>query len=303
MSLQSVVAPLSKSEFLENYWPHKPLTIPGGVDRLTEIKNLSVLADGETVLQAYPDRVSLMRPDGFWADAKSGAEAVEYYRTGHTCYLRRVERYVPEIAALVTSVTEELGMPAGSFTGEIFCSTAESGVGMHSDYDVNFAMLLKGEKHWRFTPNDNIRNQTNICLPSTLTQVDDTQLELADRLPFPAAMPDDAEHVEMRPGGLVFIPRGLWHQTRAVGECIQLNIVMKGPHWVSVLTRALEAKLIKDPAWRAYAYGVCGDVSQRAGAESAFAALLKKLQADLQSVDAHQLAESLIDDSGVRNPK
>ncbi|MEU4583286.1 cupin domain-containing protein [Kitasatospora aureofaciens] len=300
MDLQSVVAPVSKEDFLQNYWPHRPLTIPGGSDRLADIKSLPVLTNGETVLDAYPDRVSLMRPDGFWSDASSGADAIEHYRTGHTCYLRRVERYVPEIAALVTSVTEDLGMPAGSFTGEIFCSTAESGVGMHSDYDVNFAMLLKGEKHWRFTPNESIRNQTNICLPSTLSQVDDTQLEFADHLPFPARMPDDAEEVEMRPGGLVFIPRGLWHQTRAVGECIQLNIVMKGPHWVSVLTKALGAKLIKDPDWREYAYGVCGDTSQRESAEALFTELVKKLQADFQSADARQLARTLINDSGIR---
>ncbi|MEU8621232.1 cupin domain-containing protein [Streptomyces sp. NPDC048623] len=258
------------------------------------------MASGETVLQSYPDRVSLMRPDGFWSDAASGPAAVEHYRTGHTCYLRRVERYVPEIAELVASVTAELGMPEGSFTGELFCSTTESGVGMHSDYDVNFAMLLKGTKHWRFMPNEHIRNQTNICLPSTLDQVDDTQLELADKLPFPSAMAEDAAEIEMTPGGLVFIPRGQWHQTRAVGECIQLNIVMKGPHWVQVLTRALEKRLIKDPAWRDYAYGVAGDADQRQSAEAVFAGLLDALRADLATGGPMELAQSLIADARLR---
>ncbi|WP_245599802.1 cupin-like domain-containing protein [Embleya scabrispora] len=40
-------------------------------------------------------------------------------------------------------------------------------------------------------------------------------------------MPKDAHIVDIAAGGLVFVPRGWWHETESRGECLQVNFVVK----------------------------------------------------------------------------
>lgn len=168
---------------------------------------------------------------------------------------------------------------------------------MHSDYDLNFQLLLRGKKRWRAAPNCNIVNQTNICLPSGRVQRDDFQLKLAHTLPLPERMPDGAITVDIEPGGVVFMPRGYWHQTESTGECFSLNFVVKGPHWISVLCHALENRLISDPEWREYAYGISGNQQRQQAAIGEFASLLQSLKVMLFDRDCRDLATTLVRDA------
>ncbi len=67
----------------------------------------------------------------------------------------------------------------------------------------------------------------NQCFPAPYEKPDSIGTRLADQRPFPTSMPKDAHIVDIAAGGLVFVPRGWWHETESRGECLQVNFVVK----------------------------------------------------------------------------
>jgi ribosomal protein L16 Arg81 hydroxylase len=113
-------------------------------------------------------------------------------------------------------------------------------------------------------------------------------------------MPEDAEVVELGPGGMLFVPRGWWHETRASGASLQINFVFNGPMGVDVLIRSLKAELLRDPAWREYAYDVFGSDRNREASLARFSDLLDGLRDRLDATDRAALAAELVNRAGLR---
>jgi hypothetical protein len=252
---------------------------------------------------AGASNVTFFKPDGTAGLVADGQAALPLYRLGLTVYF--AGRHIPGLRATTERLCADLGLPSGSFVSEIFCSDGKSGVQMHSDFDVNFALLLQGNKRWRLAENHHIRNQTGVCRPGSVEQPNPLQLELADTLPFPDDMPADATTVDMEAGSLLFLPRGWWHDTSASGKCLQVNFVMKSPMWMTVLTRALTTRLRRDPDWRDYAYDLFADDPERREAAlgqlaDLLAGLPEQLRPVLESDDREALAAELVADSGFK---
>lgn len=288
-----ILAPLDVSDFLQSHWPGRAFVRTAGSSDFDLATEIPELADAVRALEAFGHPVSLLRKNGPHASVPTGRDALPALRAGFTCYLRRVERALPALPDLLGDACRWLGLPPGSMTSEIFCSSGESGVAMHSDFDVNFAFLLSGRKRWKLAKNTSIVNQTSMCFAGDRAQPDPVQLRYADH-PFPATMPADAIEVTVEGGGLVFVPRGWWHETYSSGDCLQLNLVIKGPYWANVLGGALKNHLLADPGWRGYAYGIAGEGTLREEAIETFAGLLAGLRSTLLSEDPRALAERLL---------
>ena len=300
IDLSTLVSPLSTDDFLRDHWPEKPYSSNGGarLERLRDIPELESPVAALTNSRA----VKVFKPDGTMAVVPDGKAALPLFKLGLTCYLGT--RHIPALRESAEQLAADLGLPAGSIECEVFCSSGDSGAWMHSDFDVNFAVLLNGKKHWRMAPNEHIRNQTGMCAPGSREAPDARQLELADRQPFPDEMPEDSLEIDVEAGGLVFMPRGWWHETKAFGDCLQVNFVIQKPTWISVLTHALRERLMKDPEWRAYTFDVFGPPERREQALQHFAELLPGLRDQLDDLittgDYRKLAEELVDESGYK---
>ena len=184
------------------------------------------LSDGELLLESFGGPVSLLRRNGPHARVPTGKDALPMYKAAFTCYMRHAERELPGLDDLIAEASRRLGIPGAAMSREIFCSTGESGVPMHGDFDVNFALLLSGSKRRRPAANTSIENQTAMCFARDRKQADERQLSYA-HAPLPEATPDDARDVVMEAGGLLFLPRGRWHETHSTGSCLQLNLVVR----------------------------------------------------------------------------
>jgi ribosomal protein L16 Arg81 hydroxylase len=101
-------------------------------------------------------------------------------------------------------------------------------------------------------------------------------------------------------GGLLFVPRGWWHETESSGPSLQVNFVLNRPMWLDVATRALLRRLRRDPDWREYAFDVFGPAERREAALAKFAGLLAGLGRELESDDYASLAAELVEDAGFR---
>ncbi|MEU7059049.1 cupin-like domain-containing protein [Streptomyces sp. NPDC046197] len=303
IDLDMLVAPLTAEEFLRGHWPHVPGCFAGDPARLTPLmESIPELASARSTMAVFEDRVSIIRPDGFFANVPNGKAALPFYDAEFTCLLRSAERFLPGLQVAIDQISGELGMPSAGFHCDIFASTGQnssayedaSGLAMHSDAEVNLALLLTGRKVWQWAPNEHVRNQTTTVLRGD-RQINKSHFTFADKLPFPTSMPGDSSVAEVTSGGMMFMPRGWWHTTKAYGECLQVNFAMIGPTWVSVLTEALSDRLLRDPAWREYAYGIAGAGERRSSAEADFGRLLGELAVFLQEgAVARELLSSLV---------
>ena len=293
----TILHPLSTEKFITDFWPNRLYVTTGESSRFQPLYEIDHLDSAEALLNFYPSEVSLQRPDGFTARVPNGRTAVRFFNGGFTCYLRDLARYIPRLGEVASQLTQDLGLPKNSITCEVFCSNADSGASMHSDFDLNFHLMLSGKKRWMLAPNHHIVNQTEVCLSGGRKQKDPFQLQLAHTKPFPSHMPDDAQTFDLEAGGALFIPRGFWHQTQSSGECLSLVFCMKGPDWLRILLRALENRLIMDPAWRNYPHSVCGTDEQRRAALEEFATLLPHLTHFFTPQDYLTLAKQLAADA------
>jgi hypothetical protein len=280
LDLADLVFPLSAGEFLARYWPAGLYWTHGTAAGARLVEAWPRLASPTEILRVYRGQVSLLHPDGTALDEPGGASVVRAYQDGFTCYLRDVDRVSQVLDRLLRRMSQRIGMPRTSLTCELFCSTGSSGVAMHSDYDINFAILVRGAKRWQLARNEHLANQPGVCVPG-VAQPDPRVSELLAGKVLPTSMPSSATKVSARAGTVIFVPRGWWHQTAASGECLQVNVVVKGPQYSQIVLAALESHLAADSRWRAFAHGMAGGEGERNQAAERLAALLSELRATI----------------------
>lgn len=294
--LKELLSPLSVEDFISKYWlPNKPVVIHGNLSRLSGFGNLSELSSIEEFAPKYYGRVSAIHQNGDSVDVQSGNEALPYLRKGYTVYFRHIQNHFPSLKPVLVQLARDLAMPSAQFTSEIFTSSRESGVPFHSDYDLNFSLLLSGrKKEWTYAENESISNQTGICMPAEIDQIEPAQMKFLTKKPLPKEMPANSVTEALLPGDLIFMPRGWWHTTHSFGDCVSVNFVMKGPHWAHLLSLALEKDLIADSRWRTYPYGVAAEDEKKELAIEEFAQLLAELKESFKRETNHETAARLI---------
>jgi hypothetical protein len=104
---------------------------------------------------------------------------------------------------------------------------------------------------------------------------------------------------------VLFVPRGLWHTTRAGGESLSLNFTFDQPTWAQLVLDRLGRRLHEDPRWRELADGVAGaSPARRAAAARRLGALLGGFRDVAAGLDAGEviadvLSEAPISDASV----
>ena len=109
---------------------------------------------------------------------------------------------------------------------------------------------------------------------------------------MPSKMPQAGlQEVILKPGSMLFVPRGFWHSTEAEGEALALNFTFSQPTWIDLFTLALRSRLSLSPDWRALADGVTSvDANRRLAAQKKLDILLADLVEDLP----HWRAEDIL---------
>lgn len=294
--LKELINPVTVESFVKDNWlANKPIVIHSDIKRFENFPFLFNLLSLKEFAPKYHGRVSMIHPDGTSLNVQNGREAVPYLEKGYTVYFRHIQNYFPEIQTVLNQLAKDLGMPANQFTAEIFTSSGISGVPFHSDYDLNFSLLLSGErKEWKYAENTSILNQTGICMPANVDQIEPSQLKYLTDKPLPSEMPANSVTGVLKPGDLIFMPRGWWHTTHSVGECLCVNFVMKGPHWAHFLATALEKDLVSKAIWRRYPYGVAANDGRENTAIDVFSELINELKDSLMQEDSKDIAKHLI---------
>lgn len=148
-----------------------------------------------------------------------------------------VEEIAPEVRAVTGMLSAQFAGRAGA---NAYCSfQGVQAFGSHCDLHEVFAVHCEGEKGWRIYEN-------RALAPVEPVLGDDAQ-RLIDSVKGRVLM-----DVRMRPGDLLYIPRGFYHDALASSEA-SLHLTMAvAPHSGRVLFRLLEELAMQDPEFREY---------------------------------------------------
>jgi 50S ribosomal protein L16 3-hydroxylase len=297
--LDALTSPLGGRVFLRDFWPGLPFVQHGPLDRFNApFEKLSRIAPTE--LLATVERPVIVY--GPWASSQSGGlfdriaihprSASELSRAQSvTIEIDHYEIETPSLQTCLRELRQELELPTGAMAKAVWLfSSNESGLAPHFDAYANFVIQLRGEKLWRLSP-----NRCAEC-PMEHFELEDqlpsSELSSYWRGPVPPIMPGPVQEVSLRPGSVLFLPRGYWHSTVSGAESLSINLTFSQPTWLDLLLVAIRGRLVAQSRWRELAIGVEAlDPRHRQEAISHLHKLLEDLQLEIATLQPDELAQ------------
>jgi ribosomal protein L16 Arg81 hydroxylase len=281
-TLAAWLAPTTIDEFRSELWARRPLFREASAGRLDPVRKLCSW-DVEKMMERHAADVLawFQAPDGSHATASVAPRAAYgFYRAGMTLY-------VPEVAdlgPLESAVAASLALPKKNVTSSIFFSHPGAKTRAHFDSVDTLTIQIKGQKRWRIARNDFAPLPTVSW--ATLDPTPAPELRYYAGEAMPDAMPPGAEEFTLRPGAVLYVPQGYWHETASDEESVSLHVHLKPLIWADALLNAVRASLLTQTAFREPANALWdpqarGEVAERAEALlRELAGVVERLRAD-----------------------
>jgi hypothetical protein len=286
--LGMLVGPDNKELFLRRYWPDKHFVYQGNPERLADL--LAIGANGVKSLLAM-DRGQL-RANGRTLKgepcsvAANSASAEALYEAGFTLYFLRLQTEL--FRSMGRVLDQQLSLPPETTQVDAFASKRGPGLATHFDSDESFMVQLRGSKRWRVAPNQSIRYPSANYIMGTEPTLEMKTEGTGD---VPDTMPAEHEVVTLRPGSVMFLPRGYWHDTDTVDEeSLHLVVETKVPSWRDTLLYVLShGRAIAGIEWRTPALDLWREGAVRPGLGLELASRLHALATRLAKGDPADL--------------
>ncbi len=280
IGLSALIHPLKMTEFLTHYERNEPFVIHHGPSELGELRNFSL----EPLLASWTETVQVHLPDlrdEASAVDVSAVEARRMFDEGMGILFNDINRFYPFLQNWLDAIKKDLGISAQTYGRSLIYVTPDGkGTSPHFDQNINFVLQISGTKIWTTARNNSV---TYPMVRHTMGQpVDPEMISYLDQ-EMAEVMPEDSQTFELKPGSLLFVPRGVWHSTEASGHALSLNFTFTAPTWVDLFLAALRSRLVLSPDWRESAI-----LSQ----EQKFAILLEELKVDLPHWNAGDILEA-----------
>lgn len=254
MDFAHFIAPLTVDEFRRNYYQQRPLHLTAA----------GITADARRDILDWAELSELLSVPSHWSEANlklllnSSAVGTEHYcreiRTPEGVLRRadaaKVQMLLGLGASIVANRLEDVSLSVRRVTamlgGEFAALAGANAYGSfkhvrafdsHCDLHEVFAVQLDGEKTWRIYEN-------RAHHPVQSLQGPDAQA-MIDRAKGRVLMTAD-----MRPGDLLYIPRGFYHDALASSESSLHLTFSVAPLDGRILFRLIEELALRDPAFR-----------------------------------------------------
>jgi len=291
IGLSALVAPQSTDDFFTQSWPKLPFVAHGLDQTIRSLTQIPILQSLDSLLNAWPSLVQAHLPDV--ADECSSVDAnpqdaKKLFANKMALLFNNAQTISPELQRWLLQLQKDLGLPTSTYGRCIVYATPHGkGTAAHFDQNINFVLQLHGNKKWWLAPNTSLVNPTQ---RHTLGQPLDPELVPYLENDLPLAMPENAQEILLKPGSMLFVPRGYWHSTEAEGEALALNFTFSQPTWMDLFSLALRSRLSLSPIWRELADGVTSaDGERRLLAQETLEVLLEELVKDIPSWQAEDI--------------
>jgi len=253
LSLDDLLAPITPAVFHADYDDRKPLHIPGGAGGgkrgLLDWPRFNALLDQSSIWTAHSLKVLYngrrVPPPQYCHDAPTGAGAVNrpspakvqvLLAQGASLVIDEAQDLVPSIRALTPALGRAF---AGQVSANLYCSFGGvQAFGTHFDLHHVFAVQCEGEKVWTLYSN---RADAPLTFP---IDSEETRAWLtANRGPV-------MSQVHMKPGDVLYLPRGWYHDALAT-EGTSLHVTYSiTPADGRTVFRLLQTLAMEDPTFR-----------------------------------------------------
>jgi len=260
LTLAELLHPITPDRFMADYHDRKPLHIPADAhstkarifdwDRLNGLlaqsaiwtaANLKLVRDGAPI---PPDQYcTRTRIPGGEVLRPAPARVDVFLSTGASLIADDIQTLTPELAALAYMLARTFGAAVGANAYASFGGI--QAFGTHYDLHDVFAVHISGEKTWQLYQN---RADTPVTMPGN--GGDPRPYYQQTRGPL-------MQSVRMRPGDVLYLPRGWYHDALADGPVDGGNASLHVTFSVAalygrIIFGLLEAAAMQDPAFRTY---------------------------------------------------
>lgn len=284
--LNSLIHPVSTSDFLEAFERSEPLVVHHPQEGLHSLRALAFLESLDSLLKVWPYSIQAHLPDRRDESSSIDTNAIDakkLFQNGMGLLFNEAQRLSPILQTWLAQIRRDLGISEQTYSRCLIYATPDGkGTSAHFDQNINFILQIYGTKVWSLAPNEDVINPLT---RHTMGSSPDPEMSTYLEKDLPLKMPPSAKRIELKAGSLLFVPRGHWHSTEAQGEALALNFTFTAPTWLDLFTTALRSRLMLAPEWRATASGV-SDPTRRFEAEAYLEALLVGLKEDLPSWEA-----------------
>jgi ribosomal protein L16 Arg81 hydroxylase/predicted enzyme related to lactoylglutathione lyase len=263
-AVDTLLHPLGRDEFLAQYWHRRPVHLTGWEGRFAGLFDRDALADA--LNRQHESGVSVrVSGDHEGDDGGAGAHVLidaddiaQQLRAGASLCVDPVDRVNPVVARMAAELRAGLGHP-GPVSVKAYLSTPGFGFNTHFDAQVVTTAQIEGSKRWRVSP------VPGVAFPTDNAFLDDTgTIRYNGRTPgslAPWERPevDRAAFVEvvLRPGDVLCLPAGTWHEAKATGgSSLALNFSFAPVDVATLLVELVQPGLEAHHDWRS---GLAGD--------------------------------------------
>lgn len=287
--LSALIHPFTTADFFAEYDKNEPFVVHHPKEALPALRNLEFLTSLDDLLNVWPHPIQAHLPD--LRDEASSIDtnpkdAKKLFQNGIGLLFNEAHRISPLLKIWLQEIQTELGISSQTYSRCLIYATPDGkGTAPHFDQNINFVLQIHGTKIWKLAPNEHLANP--LTRHTMGTKPDDEMAGYLEEA-LPVNMPESAQTIELKPGSMLFVPRGYWHSTEAKGEALALNFTFTAPTWIDVFTTALRSRLALSPEWRETANGVT-DPNRRDEAEAYLETLLAGLKEDLPHWEASDI--------------
>jgi len=259
--LAALLAPHPVEDFFRTHWPDRSFAAHGGSQRLPPALRAPELASVDAVATKYRGRLSFGN-----ATTSSRTVGIEnanpalLLRMGLSLYLPDIVTMLPALADLLRQLEQELGAPAGAARIGAFAAPPGNGVTCHYDAEEVFSIQLQGEKRFHIAKARDIEQPWGMQFNPGDPCFDDLYPQVPAGFPDPAR--SEFETVDMKPGSVLFMPRGTWHYTESGEGSLSVSIIVRTPTAFECALESLRLRMLQDARWRRPLYGAWGSGPQ-----------------------------------------
>lgn len=241
--------------FLTMCWPRQPFLVQGDIARLPAVLRAQELTSIQALARCY--RGNLRFTHGRQSDQMIQIDRVDatvLAEMGLTLQFQDIVPYIPGAKEFLLGLEIELGLNENSLTMSAFYSPQQDGLSCHYDAQDLISIQLIGSKRFHHAPMREITNPYGTQYVSGTLPYDDELYPQASN-GFPDSRNIAFETAEMRPGTVLYLPRGTWHYTEASEPSLAISIAISPPAMVDCVLEQLRWLLLQDSGWREPLYG------------------------------------------------
>jgi ribosomal protein L16 Arg81 hydroxylase len=267
--LARLVEPVDVTTFKQNYWERKPLHIQrddhryyAGLLTLDDVDRLLFLAgvqlDGiRVVMEGKETPIDQLGSHGKLGVTNALEGLYTRYREGSTIVLNSVGDQCEPLRGLAQTLSAEVN---ARFQMNVYITPGGNAQGFKPHYDTHdvFITQIYGIKQWRLYG-------TPYALP------------LHDRRYDKSLLSDLEQEIEMRPGDLLYLPRGTIHAATSTDTAsVHITIGVHPVIWSSVIQDTVQKLFAEDVRFRSgLPVGFANDAALRQRVEATFCELIE----------------------------